>query len=70
MSNYNVDLSELTELTESEISLLASTFKDVGARQRFRLDQEGEDLFRLKVKQISDEIAKYVINEERKIHNI
>lgn len=67
MAKYDVDLSELDA---SEILLLSTTFKDIGARNSFRLDQQGEDAFRLKVKQIADEIAKYVINEERKYHNI
>lgn len=67
MAKYKVDLSELDK---SEILLLSTAFKDIGARNSFRLDQQGEDAFRLKVKQIADEIAKYVINEERKYHNI
>lgn len=67
MSKYTVDLSTLEK---SEISLLADIFKDIGARNSFRLDQQGEDAFRIKVKEIADEIAKYVINEERKYHNL
>jgi len=67
MSKYTVDLSSLEK---SEVSLLSNIFKDIGARNSFRLDQQGEDLFRLKVREIADEIAKHVINEERKYHNI
>lgn len=56
----------LRGLTENEILKLTDIFMEIGKQGRFRLDQEGEDRFRLKCREIADEIAKNVINNERK----
>ena len=60
----------LEALCDNEVELMGNIFKDVGARNAFRLDQEGEDLFRLKCREIADEVAKHIINQERNRHGI
>ncbi len=55
----------LTMLRIDQIYKLSKIFKDIGTEGRYRLDQEGEDAFRLKCREVADEIAKRVINQER-----
>ncbi len=55
----------LTMLSIDQIYDLSETFRDIGIQGRYRLDQKGDDAFRLKCREVADEIAKHVINNER-----